>query len=154
VLIILIIVAVVGIIITILIPTITEQQSQQRFEIAQKNIQEIDFTVYEVLSQPIGTTLETSLLLEKQLLEINSDENKILISHTIRGNYFEEDRLQEIDSTKYNYREGRRLYSILEYQNINIYEDRDVENIKQLKIHVTKINKNTVDIKFNIQYME
>lgn len=150
----LIVISAVGIVTTILIPVITEQQSQQRFEIAQKNIQEIDFAIMEVLGQPTGAVVEINIILDRQLLEIIQDENKIKISHTIRGNYFEEERTQEIDSTKYNYRKDRRLFSVLEYNNISFYEDRDIENINQLKIYVKKIDKNTIDVYFDLPYIE
>jgi hypothetical protein len=144
----LIVISVVALVTTILLPAISKQQSLQRFELAKKNISEIDTTVMSVLNQPINSVLETSIILDKMLLEIDADNNTLTISHTIKGNYFDEDYIQEMDSTKYNYREGMRLYSVLEYNNINIHESSEIENIKQLRIFVKKINKNTVDVYF------
>ncbi len=145
-LIILIVIAVVGIILAILTPAISTQQSIQRFETAQKNIQEIDSAIINVLGMPIDSVIEISISLNKQKLEVLTDENKVIISHIIKGDYFEEDIVQQIDSSKYNYKENNVVFSVLEYDNISFYRTLELENINQVRLYFKKKDKDVVEI--------
>jgi len=152
--IILVIVALVGVVITVLVPAISKLQSQQRFEIAQDNIKKIDAAIIQVLNEPSGSVVEVGLNLDKQIFSIEQnqeEEIKILkISHVIKGNYFDDGIEEIIDSTKYNYREGQIVYSVLEYDNISFLKEIEIKNVKQIKANIKKIDAYTVEIYFYV----
>ena len=144
----LIITIIVGIIISAILPSTSNYNSKLRFEQSQNTIVKIDNTIKEIITSPIGANKEIIISLDKQSLEVNSDNNTVIISQQISGDYFKDNYTQIIDETKYNYRESSTLYCTLNYNNINISKNLNIDNRDNITIVVTKNNNNKITIDF------
>ncbi len=143
-LVIMIIVIVVAIIMAGLIPAIEKQQSKQKFNTSKNYIDEIQAKAIEVLGSPIDSTVMLTLNLEGLYLNIDEDLNKIEIFHIMYGNYYK-NLLRQEDGSKYTYRDRQKLFTGIEFENVDIIRDHFIQN-KTINLYFTKIDKNKLKI--------
>ncbi|NCC70943.1 DUF2341 domain-containing protein [bacterium] len=144
VIIIFIVAIIVSIIITQINPVISKSKSKQNFQTSKTQIELIEKTIKEVMLEPTSSSKSIRLDLENLFLNVDSDLNKIEIFHIMSGDYYENE-IKIKEGNKFTYRENQKIFSGLEFEDINIVNKLFIQN-KTLDLYFTKTSRNTLEI--------
>lgn len=148
VLVIVIIIGVVALIFTGIMPSIKKAESFNRFETSQMYAHEILNKTNLVLESPINSVASVSLDLTRLVLEIDSNSQKIEISHIMVGNYYD-DGLYIKEGNIYTLRESQKLIVGIDFDDVIFSGDLLLEEAT-LNLYIKKIGNNKVNFSRNL----
>jgi len=134
----------VALIMTGLIPGVSNQQAKQKLELSKNYINTFDHKIKEVMALPNGSTTKINIDLDKLYLLIDSNQNKIEIYQITNSNFYKEKVEVKKDSI-YTYKDKQKLVAGIEYTNINLISDELINN-KKIELYITKLEKNKLKI--------